>query len=279
MTKVLVLGAYGMLGHVVFSYQRSLKGLEVKGTVRRIDHGANKILGISSKDLFIFDASKPKQIEEILNNFKPNVIINCIGDIICDDFKLCFLLNSYLPQYLSRVAFRRKILLIHISSDGVFDGKRGKYKESDIPDSEDNYGLSKASGEMLRCGIVIRTSLIGQNITDPKRGLIDWLINSDGEISGFTDRIWSGVTTLELCKNLNELFSVSPHEFRIIHLAGQPLDKFRLLEEINKVYDLGKKIKAKRAGKIDRSLVPTRGFSTTKSIHNQLLEYERFERI
>lgn len=277
MRKILVLGAYGMLGHDVFSYLDSLEESQVKGTVRKIDHQANKSLNISSKDLFLFDALDPTKIIEIIDAFKPDVIVNCIGDIVCRNLKTCFFVNSYLPQYLSRLTYQRKIIFIHVSSDGVFSGKKGNYLDSDLPDPQDNYGFSKTSGEMLRGGVVIRTSLIGENVIKPKKGLIDWMLSSGDEVIGYTDRIWSGVTTLELAKNIRPLFHLSPQEFHIIQLSSRPISKYKLLEAINEVYGLRKKVFPKHAGKIDRSLIPSPNFSVNKTIHSQLIEYRQFK--
>ena len=79
------------------------------------------------------------------------------------------MINSSLPNFLSNLSIKFSFKLIHISTDCVFDGKKGNYKETSIPNSTDDYGFSKSLGEVYseNC-ITLRTSIIGHELLRKK---------------------------------------------------------------------------------------------------------------
>ena len=142
--KVLVLGISGMLGNAVFKILSQDSRLNIYGTLR------------SSKDLRYFDTSNHSNIitnVDVLDNdrlistfeeIRPNVVVNCIGLIkqlsVANDPLLALPINSMLPHRLNRLCGLANSRLIHISTDCVFSGHKGKYTESDMSDAEDLYG-------------------------------------------------------------------------------------------------------------------------------------------
>ena len=104
--RILILGAHGMLGHIALKYFSTQKLFKVFGTYRRSIPLFSKRLNLSSAPLYQWDALKNlSSIKKNIFKLKPNVIINCIADLECQDenFKKAFLLNSYLPQYISHI--------------------------------------------------------------------------------------------------------------------------------------------------------------------------------
>ena len=94
-----------------------------------------------------------------------------------------------------------KAKLIHISSDCVFEGTRGKYVETDIPDALSYYGRSKALGEVTDTrNLSIRTSIVGPELKENGTGLFHWFMSQEDTVEGYERVIWSGVTTLQLAK-------------------------------------------------------------------------------
>ncbi|MCX6725008.1 MAG: sugar nucleotide-binding protein, partial [Candidatus Saccharibacteria bacterium] len=95
--KLLVVGGEGMLGHVVKLYFKE-KGHIVKSTSR------------SDKGDFVFDATKNlTNLEKYIQEFKPDVVINCIGILnqtAEDNKSLAVLVNSYLPHYLDELCIK-----------------------------------------------------------------------------------------------------------------------------------------------------------------------------
>jgi dTDP-4-dehydrorhamnose reductase len=136
-------------------------------------------------------------------------IINCIGLIshLIDErdpislFKAASL-NALFPHELANYARLKAIKVIQIATDCVFSGKSGGYLESSEHDASDIYGVTKSIGEVNTQNVMnIRASIIGRE----KRGfrsLLEWVLSQplDSEVSGYTDRLWNGVTTLAFAR-------------------------------------------------------------------------------
>lgn len=199
MKKILVLGVLGMAGHVMAEYLDSLDDYQVYGIARSDGRYV-------TKKIDILDFSN---VESYLNEIKPDVIINCIGMLVQqskNDISTAILINSYLPHFLSELGNRLDYKLIHISTDCVFSGKEGQYKEGAFKDGDDNYARTKALGEVINDkDLTIRTSIIGPELKNNGTGLLDWFFKQSGEIKGYTQAYWSGVTTLELAKATHEM--------------------------------------------------------------------------
>lgn len=148
----------------------------------------------------------------------PDVVINCIGLIKqkSDDAAELYAVNAVLPFDLAR-ALAPETLLVHPSTDCVFDGlASAPYANDDPPDAGDDYGWSKALGECAVTsrrsgGCVVRVSIIGPDRRPSGKGLLAWFLSqADGSsVPGFADHFWNGITTLEWCKQVDQLI-VSP---------------------------------------------------------------------
>ena len=191
--KVLVLGASGMLGHVL-----TLRLNEFPEEFEVITASRNPTNGHSD---FVVDAANFNELRSLLELINPDVCINAIGVLnrAADDLEISQKLNTELPLFLSNMGIERSFQLIHISTDCVFSGKRGNYSEMDTPDAQDNYGLTKIAGERIDPGhLVIRTSVIGPEIRSQAIGLFHWFTSHEGPVMGYENVIWTGVTTLTL---------------------------------------------------------------------------------
>jgi len=189
-------------------------------------------------------------------------IINCIGVVKqstrAQDVDYMRKVNASFPLQLGKVASERSVKLIHLSSDCVFSGSKGDYRESDIADASDSYGLSKLSGEEVvdSGAMVIRTSMIGREIGLNKRGLLEWFLNSRGKtVQGYTRVFFSGLTTRELAKVILEIIAQEKIFPGIWHIAGQKISKFELLERINSKFELSVRLLPVDEPMMDRSLV------------------------
>lgn len=193
--KILVLGKNGMLGHVVYNYFLE-RGNDVIGTV--VEDGEIK-----------YDAFKNQEkLESIIEEEKPDVVINCIGILnqVAENNKdLAVKLNSLLPHYCDRLSLKYNFKFIHVSTDCVFEGTKGKYDEISLPDASSFYGRSKALGEINNDrNLTLRTSIVGPDMNPNGIGLFQWFMNQTGEIGGYTKVIWTGVTTIELAKAMEK---------------------------------------------------------------------------
>lgn len=189
-----------MAGHVVYYYLKSTGKYHLLNTVFR-----NKL----TDDSIILDMTDPAAVVRLMEKLRPAVVINCIGVLIKGSQEHpdnAVFINAYLPHLLEKTASVIGARLIHISTDCVFSGKKGNYTEEDFRDADDVYGRSKALGEVINGrDLTIRTSIIGPELKVNGEGLFHWFMRQTGEIKGFRNAIWGGVTTLELAKVIDEV--------------------------------------------------------------------------
>jgi dTDP-4-dehydrorhamnose reductase len=168
-------------------------------------------------------------------------VINCAGLIpqrknITDSDVIS--VNSVFPTILNRLCRKYGSRLIHISSDCVFDGRNGNYSEDDEPNEKGLYGWSKYSGEMPNM-MIIRTSIIGEEINN-KVSLLEWVkSNKNKTINGYKNHLWNGVTCLELAKQLKILIMNFIEWDGVYHMfSPNTVSKYELIKLINDTYDL-----------------------------------------
>jgi dTDP-4-dehydrorhamnose reductase len=144
--------------------------------------------------------------------------------------------------------------MIHITTDCVFDGKLGKYNEDSQHTETNDYGISKSLGELCDATI-IRTSIIGEEITN-KRSLLEWVRNNQGsKINGFTQHYWNGVTCLELAKVVLEVIGKELYWKGVRHLfSPTSVTKYELVKMISDVYELYIEVVQYETDKVDKTL-------------------------
>ena len=272
--KIIVLGSTGMLGSVVSKYL-AMKDYDVKTPTR--------------KEIDIENQNSIYKLEEMIEK-DTAYIINCAGVIKPrmneEEPDSTFEINSGFPIKIAGMinALRTRdypVKLIHISTDCVFTGDTpGKYQVEDIPDASDTYGLSKFLGEACKVSaMVIRTSIIGEEKRN-KYSLLEWMKSMKGEhVHGWTDHIWSGVTTLQLAKFIEKTIDHDTFYTGLTQYAGEPMNKYELLCVINRVYNLDIDVHEDEGGSLcDRSLeldVPTSD-EKVPYIITQLIELRKF---
>ena len=161
--RILILGGSGMIGHMLWQ-RLSLHYPETYTTLRkkRADY---KRFSLFENDKVIddIDASDFSMLKGILKGLQPQVVLNCIGvtkrHIDENNVIPCMMLNSLLPHYLAEWGLDNGVRIINFSTDCVFDGKLGNYKESSFPSADDLYGRTKALvitiGTMLLSDMVL----------------------------------------------------------------------------------------------------------------------------
>lgn len=250
--RVLVLGASGMAGHLISSYFNE-QGYDVSTLT------ATKNTNRNNYHCDVFDRERLVKIIET-GNFK--TIINCIG--ILNEYAetskdKAVYLNSYLPHLLSTVTKGTKTKIIQMSTDCVFSGRKGQYKENDFKDGESFYDRTKALGELNNSkDLTFRNSIIGPDINANGIGLFNWFMKQSGDIYGFTGAMWTGVTTLTLAKAM--LRAIETDLSGIYNLVNnKPISKFELLELFNKYFKKNQVVVLPHSEtKINKSLICTR---------------------
>lgn len=252
MKKILVLGGSGMAGHTISLYFIE-KGYDVTVFTQNKVSFANSITG----DITAFDKTK-----EVVLNGNYDVVINAIGllnEYANNNKAKAVILNSYLPHFLADITKNSKTKVIQMSTDCVFSGKTGGYKENSLRDGITFYDRSKALGELENNkDLTFRNSIIGPDINEGGIGLFNWFMKQEGEIFGYNKAIWTGVTTLTLAKameaaieeNLTGLYNLVNNEI---------ITKYEMLKLFNKYFKNNTlKIIKQEDVTIDKSLVNTR---------------------
>ena len=199
----------------------------------------------------------------VLNRIQPEVVINCIGLIKqfsdANDPLSALPINALFPHQLANLCDLAKARLIHISTDCVFNGRKGMYIEDDISDAEDLYGKSKYIGELhnLPHAITLRTSIIGHELSS-NASLVNWFLSQTGTVKGYKKAIFSGLTTLELANVIQDWVIPNANLHGLYHVSVDPIDKYTLLNFIAEIYGKKIEIRADDTVKIDRSLDSTR---------------------
>lgn len=266
-TRILVIGASGMLGSTLLRYFADQEDVDIFATARSPE--STKTLSNQLKDKILFQVDI-ENINHLLKTFsmtQPDVVINCVGVIKqltqAKDPLTAIPINSILPHRLAHLAATSKARLIHFSTDCVFSGAAGNYSESDCPDALDLYGRSKLIGEVdYPNAITLRTSLIGHELSS-NRSLVNWFLSQTGSVKGFRKAIFSGLPTIEIARVIHEFVLPNPELHGLYHLSVKSISKFDLLSLIAKVYSKDINIIPDDSLVVDRSLDSSRFCAAT----------------
>jgi len=275
-SDIVVLGVNGMLGSTLFKYFKEKTNYKVIGILRNKSNLPNYYKYYESIDLYEYNITEEKQLNDAIKRFNPDFIINCIGivkqNIDSTNPFISIKINSLFPHLLNNICKLMNCKLIHISTDCVFSGKTGFYSEKDNPDPIDLYGRSKLLGETLNDdALILRTSYIGEELTT-NRGLLSWFLSQNDVVTGFSNAIYSGLPTIEIARVINEYVLPNQELSGLFHLSSEPIDKFNLLKFINKIYQKEIYIKKDISYKINRSLDSTK---FRKETGYQPIEWEK----
>ena len=230
--KILILGHKGMLGNCVHRYLS-----QYYTTV-------------------VTDFKFPNDdFKEFVKNHN-GIIVNCIGAIPQKTNE--FSVNVDLPIFLSTVNSK----IIHPGTDCEGDGTP--------------YGTSKKQAADYLLSIpdsntkILKSSIIGKELSTAN-GLLEWFLNSDDTVNGYTNARWNGITTLEWAKYCRDLISNwDSYKYNTILCSGC-ISKYELLLLAKKVFN--KKI---RITPVDKGENKCLGGIYTKQIYQQLKELKKF---
>jgi dTDP-4-dehydrorhamnose reductase len=247
-----------MLGHKI--WQAFRHRFEAYATVRQPAHSLARF--------GMFDLSHVKDkvsvqdlstVTRVVADVAPDVVVNCIGivkqDAAAQDPIVSISVNALFPHQLAQVCKAEGARLIHISTDCIFSGRKGDYRETDTADAEDLYGRTKLLGELdYENSLTLRTSLIGRELHG-SHGLIEWFLGQEGKsIRGFKKAVFSGFTTRAIAEIVATLIDERPGLCGVWHVAAQPINKFDLLSLVRDTYRVDIEIEPDEDLVCDRSL-------------------------
>jgi dTDP-4-dehydrorhamnose reductase len=205
MKKILITGSNGLLGQKLVELLLSAKDIQVIATAR----GENRLPFTEGYDYQSMDITSREQVHNVVENVKPNVIIHTAAMTNVDQCEsekdACWSQNVSSVEYLIEACSKINCFLLHVSTDFIFDGKSGPYKEDAEANPISFYGWSKYAAEKqvtnsnIRWGIA-RTVLVYGIAHDMSRtNIILWVKKSleDGNnIKVVTDQ-WRTPTLAE----------------------------------------------------------------------------------
>jgi dTDP-4-dehydrorhamnose reductase len=260
--KVLVLGASGMLGNAVLRWFSKSPGYSVQGSVRSSSSMSLLPQALHEKVICGVNVDDADALLALFGRTRPDVVINCVGLVKqlaeAGDPLAAIPINSLLPHRLVRLCRIAGARLVHVSTDCVFNGSKGMYREDDIADANDLYGRSKFLGEVNDPqAVTLRTSIIGPEL-DTAHGLVSWFLSQRGRVKGFNRAVFSGLPTVELARVMRDFVIPRADLHGVYHVSATPITKYELLSLIASVY--GSSVDLVPDGEliIDRSLDSTR---------------------
>ncbi len=283
MKKILITGSNGLLGQKLVELLLSAKDIQVVATAR----GENRLPFTEGYEYQSIDITSREQVHNVVANVKPNVIIHTAAMTNVDQCEsekdACWSQNVSSVEYLIEACSKIDCFLLHVSTDFIFDGKSGPYKEDAEANPISFYGWSKYAAEKLvtnsniRWGIA-RTVLVYGIAHDMSRtNIILWVKKSleDGKnIKVVTDQWRTPTLAEDLAKGCvliaeqeaEGIFNISgkdfltPYEMAIMTADYFKLDKSLISQADSTTFSQP----AKRP--------PRTGFDLSKS--QQILGYE-----
>lgn len=256
--KILVIGGSGMLGHKLI--QRLSEKFNVWTTLKGRFRDYEKFNFFDkNKTIENVDVENYESVEKAVEQISPQVIFNAVGVIkqlpSSKNVVKTLTINTIFPHLLAATSEKIGARLINISTDCVFDGKKGNYTEEDVSNATDIYGRSKNLGEVIEGNcLTLRTSIIGREM-QTTHSLVEWFLSNRGKkVKGFVNAIYSGFPTIVLADIIGDLIEKHQNLKGLYHISADPINKFDLLKLINEAFQSGIEIEPFEDFRIDRSL-------------------------
>lgn len=259
--RILILGGTGMLGHKLAQVFAAEGGWEVHATVRAAPPPA-PFAPANVRYHANTDITTAAQVARVMEAVRPDVVLNAVGAIKQKDLASAvdetLFLNGTLPHLPALLAVA-PCRVVHFSTDCVFNGDRGMYRETERPDAEDLYGRSKAIGELdYGPHLTLRTSIVGWELGG-FLGLLSWMMKQPpgSTLNGYHQAIYSGLPTRTLARTVLAVLRDRPGLAGLYHVASEPIDKLSLLRRVSDALGLGHTFVPSDAVRMDRSLDDT----------------------
>jgi dTDP-4-dehydrorhamnose reductase len=238
--RVLVTGSSGMLGKDIVEILSN----NINCSVYCFSRTTNP--RFSNDHQVIGDLTNLEFLSSSLDKINPDVIIHCAANTNVDECETNKRMAKMLHRDVTKILARYKSGLtrfIYISSDSVFDGKKGDYTEEDIVSPVNYYAKTKRDGEIAVLGknsnaVVVRTNIYGFHLENGK-SLAEWAINNlkqGKSINGFTDVYFNPVYTKQLCEVIKDII---PARYKgILNVASKEYcSKYEFLLNIAQQFD------------------------------------------
>ena len=277
--RILILGGTGLIGLGLSTVFHS-RNVNFISSIRKHYKTNYKW---STVELDISSSTTSEDIERLISENEVTHVINCIGLTKhranqCTNAELEFL-NVYLPSLIGIASLRCGAKLVHISTDCVFgDSSLDIMRcEESKPSPSDSYGIQKLLGEIYSEGdiITIRTSTYGFE-SGTQLGLLEWFLNSQTSVSGYSEAYFSGISTQSLGKVILSIIEENHFYQPLLNISGPKIDKFTFLTLVKDIFGMNISINKNANVYINRCLSNKKmlglGLDPIASHEEQLLE-------
>jgi len=231
--RILILGGSGMLGHKLWQ-RLSARFPDTHATIRG-KRSTYARYGIFTDHRVIedVDALDFSRLAGIMGELRPDFILNCVGVTKrreqAGDPIPSIELNALLPHRLAAWGASVAAKVVNFSTDCVFNGRTGNYREEIGVCPDTRYGMTKALGDEGQENLLtLRSSFIGPELHDGTE-LLAWFLSQKGAVKGYRNAIFSGFTTLELSRIVEKMLLEHPDATGLYHVSSRPISKFDLL--------------------------------------------------
>jgi len=239
--KILLIGGSGLFGQAFIDLVEKTS-YEIYATYNRNP--------LDFENAFQIDITDAIKVKQFIEKIKPDVIIHAAAFTNVDRCEIekekAYEINAKATENIAKVAKEINAKLIYISTDYVFDGKKGMYKEEDETNPVNYYGVTKLEGEkavIKNCSdfIIARTSVIyGAN----KKNFATWAIEElrkDNQIKIITDQWVSPTLNQDLAEQIYKL--IEKNERGIFHAAGgERISRYDFVIKLAEVFGFDKKL-------------------------------------
>jgi dTDP-4-dehydrorhamnose reductase len=237
--RVLITGATGMLGKDITDELAVDQGYEVVGLVRK---RSDLPAGVRSMRCDLCDLDG---LRSVLRDVEPDIVIHCAGIVNVDLCEKDRQTAEAVHVDATRVMADRGCTFVYISSDSVFDGRRGKYGEEDPVNPLNHYARSKRRGEVAGLEVNPRTCVLRTNIYGFHRprgsSLAEWALDklrAQQPIDGFDDVYFNPLYTKQVARLVRGNFMQGDHP-GIWNLAcDKTLSKYEFLVLLASAFSL-----------------------------------------
>ncbi len=244
MENILVIGSNGLLGQTLINQLTKLNY-----NTFALARGVNRNLNSKNFTFFDVDITDESNLLQTINMIQPNYIINAAALTNVDYCEIhqqeCDAVNVEAVKTIIKGAQLNNSHLIHISTDFVFDGLKGNYKEEDITNPLNYYGLSKLKSEKLFKKVtipftILRTILVfGYQPELKQQNILLWLLEkmkNKVPLTMVNDQFRTPTYVEDLAKAC--VLSIKTKSFGLYHVSGTELmDMFQLSNTVAKVFN------------------------------------------
>ncbi len=234
--RVLLTGASGLLGHRLVE-ELCRRGYEVIATYNRTPPMAKlgKVRWVK------LDVTDTLSLEDLVLKSRPDVVIHAAAYTDVDGCEVnreyAWRVNVDATRSIVRACRVVKSYIIYISTDYVFDGEKGMYKEDDVPNPINFYGLTKlVAEEIVKCSdllyTIVRTSAI-YGVGPGKLNFATYVANKlmEGEeVRAVEDQYVSPTLNVALARAVAELVEIRP--MGVLHVAGERCSRYEFAKMI-----------------------------------------------